>query len=166
MRHGFAFALLFALLFATVTERVGAASAFPDAAFWVSYWAQPKVILNGPEEEAFYQNLKEVLFARNEYDKCLNPNALDEDARWLTEHPNVRFYIDGYASTRGDQTYNLILSQRRADWVKQSLVSRGVPEDRIRLSVGWGELYPTCLEDSDECLTKNKLVRFTYVPSS
>ncbi len=164
MRCGFAFALLFALLFATA--RVGATGASSDDAFWVSFWGQPRVILYGPEEQAFYQNLKEVMFARNEYDRCLNPNALDDDARWLKEHPNVHFYIDGYASTRGEPIYNLMLSQRRADWVKQSLISRGVPEDRVRLSVGWGELYPTCLEDSDECLTKNKLVRFTYVPGS
>jgi len=161
MRFGSAFALLFAL-FATVAPRVSAAS----PAFWVSFWGQPRVILNGPEEAAFYQNIKEVVFARNEYDRCLNPNALDDNARWLKEHPNVHFYIDGYASTRGEQNYNLILSQQRADWVKQSLVSRGVPEDRIRLSVGWGELYATCLEETDECWNKNKLVRFTYVAAS
>jgi hypothetical protein len=161
MRHGFAFTVLFAL-FTTLTPRVSTAS----PAFWVSFWGQPRVILNGPEERDFYQELKEVMFARNEYGRCLNPSALDDDARWLKEHPNVHFYIDGYASTRGEQNYNLMLSQRRADWVKQSLVSRGVAADRIRLSVGWGELYPTCLEESDECWNKNKLVRFTYVPGS
>lgn len=163
MKHGPAIALLFALLFATVG--VSAVNPSSDDAFWVSLWGQPRVILYGAEEEAFYRNLKEVMFARNEYDRCLNPNALDDDARWLQEHTNVRFYIDGYASKRGDQNYNLILSQRRADWVKQSLISRGVPEDRIILSVGWGELYPTCLEDTDECRTRNKVVRFTYVPN-
>jgi outer membrane protein OmpA-like peptidoglycan-associated protein len=78
----------------------------------------------------------------------------------------VRFYVDGYASKRGNSDYNLVISQRRADWVKQSLINRGVAEDRIKLSVGWGELYPTCLEDSDECLAKNKVVRFTYVMGS
>jgi outer membrane protein OmpA-like peptidoglycan-associated protein len=161
MRLKFAFAFLFAL-FATVAPRVSTAS----PVFWVSFWGQPRVILNGPEEQAFYQNLKEVVFARNEHDRCLNPSALDDNARWLKEHPSVHFYIDGYASTRGEQNYNLILSQQRADWVKQSLVNRGVPEDRIRLSVGWGELYPTCLEETDECWNKNKLVRFTYVPGS
>jgi hypothetical protein len=72
---------------ATAKERVRAATLSPDAAFWVSSWAQPKVILNGPEEEAFYQNLKEVLFARNEYDKCLNPSALDDDARLADTAP-------------------------------------------------------------------------------
>lgn len=161
MRFGSALALLFAL-FATVASRVSTAS----PAFWVSFWGQPRVILNGPEEAAFYQNLKEVVFTRNEYDRCLNPNALDDNARWLKEHPNVDFYIDGYASTRGEQNYNLILSQQRADWVKQSLVGRGVAADRIRLAVGWGELYPTCLEETDECWNKNKLVRFTYVAAS
>ena len=102
MKHVFvfAFALLLALLCAT--PRAGATSASSDDAFWVSFWGQPRVILYGPEEQAFYQNLREVMFARNEYDRCLNPNALDDDARWLKEHPGVRFYIDGYASTRGD----------------------------------------------------------------
>lgn len=164
MRHRLAFALLIALT-ASVTPRLGATNSSDDA-FWVSYWGQPKVVLYGPEEAAFYQNLKEVIFARNEYDRCLNPNALVEDARWLKEHPNVHFYIDGYASKRGEQMYNLILSQQRADWVKQSLIRRGVPEDRIKVSVGWGDLYPTCLEDSEECRAKNKVVRFTYVPAS
>jgi outer membrane protein OmpA-like peptidoglycan-associated protein len=164
MRQEIALTLLPALILASVTAVVITSSPSSDDSFWVSHWAQPEVTLNGPEEEAFYQNLKDILFARNAYDKCLNPSALDDDARWLKEHSNVNFYIDGYASRRGGFDYNLIISQRRADWVKQSLISRGVAEDRIKLTVGWGELYPTCLEDSDECLTKNKLVRFTYVP--
>ncbi len=166
MRHGSAFALMFALLFATSTARVGSARPPSDDAFWVSFWGRPRTVLNGPEEEAFYQSLKGVLFARNVYDQCVNPSALDEDARWFKEHPSVRFYIDGYASKRGDLDYNLVISQRRADWVKQSLISRGVAENRIKLSVGWGETYPTCLEESEECLAKNKVVRFTYVPGS
>jgi peptidoglycan-associated lipoprotein len=163
MKKGFVSSFLFALLFATLSAHAARASS--DDAFWVSFWGQPRVILYGPEEEMFYQSLKEVMFARNEYNRCLNPNALDDNARWLREHPNVRFYIDGYASSRGEMIYNLMLSKRRADWVKQSLISRGVPEGRIILSVGWGELYPTCLEDSDECRTRNKVVRFTYAPN-
>jgi outer membrane protein OmpA-like peptidoglycan-associated protein len=156
--------IFFASFLAGVPAETGSAKVLTDDVFWVSFWGQPRVNLYGSEELEFYQDLKEVLFARNEWDRCVNPNALDDDARWLKNHPNVKFYIDGYASKRGEQIYNLTLSQRRADWVKQNLVSRGVPEDRIKLSVGWGELYPTCLENSDECLAKNKLVRLTYAP--
>ncbi len=61
--------------------------------------------------------------------------------------------------------YNLALSQRRADWVKQTLVSRGIPENRIAAAAGWGELYPVCAEGTQECRDGNKLVRFIYYPS-
>src|SRR5262249_20035481 len=145
---------------------VGTAHAGPDQSFWVNYWAQPKVILYGPEEEAFYQNLKEVVFARNEWDRCENPAVLDEDASWLKGHPNARFFVDGYASSRGELDYNLVISQRRADWVKENLIRRGVSPEQIRLTVGWGELYLTCLEDTDACRVRNKVVRFTYLPGS
>jgi peptidoglycan-associated lipoprotein len=90
--------------------------------------------------------------------------ALDENIQWLKDHPNVHFYVHGYASSRGEPIYNLNLSQRRADWVKQQLVSRGVSESRIRVAVGWGELYPVCPELNDECWSKNRLVRFVYSP--
>jgi outer membrane protein OmpA-like peptidoglycan-associated protein len=166
MKSHSAFTLLFALLVVLATTQTGAAKPFPDDAFWVSHWAQAKIILNGPDEEAFYQNLKVVMFRRNQSDRCINPEALDDDARWLKSHPDIRFYVDGYASKRGDADYNLKISKRRADFVKQSLIKRGVPEDRIVLSVGWGELYPSCLEDTEECLARNKVVRFTYVPGS
>jgi outer membrane protein OmpA-like peptidoglycan-associated protein len=166
MRYRLAFALSFALLVALAGAQVSVADSFTDDAFWITYWSQPKVSLYGSDEESFNQNLKEVLFARNEFDRCLNPEALDDDARWLKEHPGARFFIDGYASKRGETIYNLVLSQRRADWVKQSLLSRGVSESQIRLSVGWGELYPTCVDETDECRAKNKLVRFTFLPGS
>ena len=72
-------------LAAMVTAGVRTASASFDDAFWVSYWGQPKIILNGSEEEAFYRGLKEVVFARNVCDQCENPSVLDDDARWLKE---------------------------------------------------------------------------------
>jgi outer membrane protein OmpA-like peptidoglycan-associated protein len=134
-----------------------------DGSFWVNFWAKPRPMLNGPEEEAFYQNVKDVLFASNNDDRPVNPDALAENARWLKEHANVRFHIDGYASLRGSTDYNLALSKRRAEWVKRALISRGIPENRIVLAVGWGELYPACLSDSLDCRAKNRLVRFTYV---
>jgi outer membrane protein OmpA-like peptidoglycan-associated protein len=136
-----------------------------DVAFWVSYWAQPKVVMFGPEEEAFNQNVHEVLFPYNDHDEPSNPNVLDQNAQWLKDHASARFYIEGYASSRGDLVYNLALSQRRAEWVKQSLISKGIPENRIVLAVGWGELYPVCSETTDECWTKNRLVRFSYSPN-
>ena len=158
------FALVMVLVTAATAQQRTDGSPYGNA-FWVSYWAHPRMILFGPEEEAFYQNMKNVMFPWDEHDEPSNPSALDDAARWLKEHPNVRFYIDGCASSRGQLIYNLVLSQKRADWVKQALISRGIAENRIRFAVGWGQLYPVCLELDDECWSKNRQVRFTYAPS-
>jgi outer membrane protein OmpA-like peptidoglycan-associated protein len=136
-----------------------------DVAFWVDHWSRPPVVVFGPEEETFNQNMQVILFPWNDHDEPSNMSALDSNAQWLKAHPNVRFYVDGYASSRGDWLYNLHLSQRRADWVKQQLVSRGIAESRIKVSAGWGELYPVCPETNDECWSKNRLVRFVYAPN-
>lgn len=136
-----------------------------DVAFWVAYWGQPRVVLFGPEEEAFNQNVHEIMFPWNDHEEPSNPNVIEDNVRWLKDHANDRFYIQGYASSRGELTYNLALSQRRANWVKQTLISKGIPENRIVLAVGWGQLYPVCPETNDECWTKNRLVRLSYSPN-
>jgi outer membrane protein OmpA-like peptidoglycan-associated protein len=136
-----------------------------DVAFWVAYWGKPRVVLFGPEQEAFNQNVHEILFPWNQDDGPTNPNTLDDNVQWLKDHASARFYIEGYASSRGDLGYNLTLSKRRADWVKQTLISKGIAENRIVVAAGWGQLYPTCPELNDECWSKNRVVRFAYSPN-
>ena len=136
-----------------------------DVAYWVAYWGQQRLVLFGPEEEAFNQNVHEILFPWDDHVDPSNPNVLDDNVRWLKEHASGRFYIHGYASSRGELVYNLALSQRRADWVRQALISKGIPENRIVTAVGWGQMYPVCPELNDECWSKNRLVRFSYSPN-
>ena len=136
-----------------------------DVSFWVNHWLQPPVAIFGPEQEDFNRNMQIILFPYNDHDDPSNPDALESNVQWLKAHPNVHFYVDGYASSRGDETYNLVLSQRRANWVKNTLMSRGISEDRIKVAVGWGELYPVCPETNDACWSKNRLVRFQYSPN-
>ena len=135
-----------------------------DVAFWVAYWGKPRVIIFGPEQEAFNQNVHEIMFPLNVYDQPVNPNTLDEDVAWLKEHAGDRFYIEGYASSDGMLGYNLTLSNRRADWIKQALISKGIAENRIVLGSPWGQLYPACAELDEACWSKNRVVRFTYSP--
>ena len=131
-------------------------------AFWVTYWAQPRVALFGPEEQAFNDNVHTILFARDDANDPTDPSDLDKTVQWLKDHPNDRFYVEGYASSRGEIVYNLALSQRRANWVAETLVNRGISANRIVLAVGWGQLYPVCPDLTDECWSKNRLVRFRY----
>jgi outer membrane protein OmpA-like peptidoglycan-associated protein len=135
-----------------------------DVSFWVNHWSQPPIAIFGPEQDDFNRNMQVLLFPYNDHDDPSNPAAFDSNVQWLKAHPNVHFFVDGYASSRGDEIYNLALSQRRANWVKNALVSRGISEDRIKVAAGWGELYPVCPETNDACWTKNRLVRLQYSP--
>lgn len=164
MKHRLLFIAATMLVFASRVTFAQVVDSSAEAAFWVAHWAQPRVILFGPEQEGFNQNMQEIMFPWDEASGPTNPNAMDDNARWLKDHPKVRFYIEGYSSSRGELTYNLALSQRRANWVKDALVSKGIPESRIVLAVGWGQLYAVCPELNDECWSRNRLVRFTYYP--
>jgi outer membrane protein OmpA-like peptidoglycan-associated protein len=137
-----------------------------DYAFWVDFWAKPKLALSGPAEQAFNENVHQVKFAHDRFDHALDETTLDADVQWLKDHPGSHFYIEGYASMSGTEAYNLSLSGRRADWVRQLLIRKGIAADRIVLAVPWGELYPACMEDVETCHAKNRVVRFTYAPGS
>jgi outer membrane protein OmpA-like peptidoglycan-associated protein len=138
--------------------------ASPDEAYWIDYWAKPRVVLYGPEEAAFNENVHKITFAHDNFDHALDQDTLNADVQWLKDHPSTRFYIEGYASSTGTEAYNLNLSLRRAEWVKLLLIRKGIAENRIKLAVPWGELCPACTEDTDECHAKNRVVRFVYSP--
>ena len=99
------------------------------------------------QPQEFSQNVKEVYFPFNVYKKINNPAVLDQDAAWLKQHSEANFWIQGYADVRGDIFYNLVLSYRRAQFVKTSLVNRGVSESQIGFATGWGKLYPGLRRD-------------------
>ncbi|HLZ96704.1 MAG TPA: OmpA family protein [Steroidobacteraceae bacterium] len=66
---------------------------------------------------------------------------LDQLAQFLTEHPERRVQVDGFTDSVGSDSYNLELSQQRADAVKSSLISRGIDPSRIG-SQGYGKGFP------------------------
>jgi outer membrane protein OmpA-like peptidoglycan-associated protein len=108
----------------------------------------------------FSQNVKEVYFPFNVYSRVIDQTVLNSDADWLKQHPDAHFWIEGYADVRGDIFYNLVLSYRRAQFVKTSLSKRGVGDAQIGYATGWGKLYPVCDQNtkSDECFQKNRRV--------
>ncbi len=73
----------------------------------------------------------------------LNPGAarnLDQLVQFLSEHQDRRVEIDGFTDSVGSESFNLDLSQRRADAVKSVLVSRGIDSSRI-VSRGYGKEF-------------------------
>jgi outer membrane protein OmpA-like peptidoglycan-associated protein len=133
-------------------------------AFWIAYWGSPRVALYGPEEQAFNQNIHQVTFAHDRFDHALDQDTLNANVQWLKDHPGDRFFIEGYASVTGSEGYNLNLSKQRAEWVREVMIRKGIPENQIVLAVPWGKLYPACIDASEDCHAKNRVVRFAYSP--
>jgi len=68
-------------------------------------------------------------------------NEIDRLARVLNQYPATRIRVEGYTDSTGTEEYNLKLSQRRAEAVKQLLISKGVSPGRIT-AMGYGESKP------------------------
>jgi peptidoglycan-associated lipoprotein len=111
-----------------------------------------------PQAQEIAQNVKDVYFPFNIYNRIIDPATLNADADWLKQHPDAHLWIQGYADIRGDIFYNLVLSYRRAQFVKSKLVTQGVNEAQIGFATGWGKLYPVCQGSDDECYQKQRRV--------
>lgn len=91
----------------------------------------------------------------------LPPNQrrkLDNIVRYCEADPSVtEFYIDGHTDSVDTRANNFVLSENRAKEVTKYLVSKGLPEERIK--VRWhGERYPTAHNNSVEGRAKNRRV--------
>jgi OOP family OmpA-OmpF porin len=73
---------------------------------------------------------------------------LDEAAQTLKDTPDVKVQIVGYTDSIGSDAYNLRLSERRAQAVKQYLVSKGVAAGRLSTE-GRGEQDPIAPNSKD-----------------
>jgi outer membrane protein OmpA-like peptidoglycan-associated protein len=89
--------------------------------------------------------------------------VLEQVTATLKDNPQIKLVeIQGHADERGDDDYNLRLTEDRAQAVKQFLIEHGI--DPVRLtSHGYGETRPLCHEHDDECWSKNRRVEFIIV---
>ena len=63
---------------------------------------------------------------------------LDEIADVLKRFPDEKFLVAGYTDSKGTDAYNDVLSEARANAVRNALIDRGVPASRL-VSRGFGK---------------------------
>jgi peptidoglycan-associated lipoprotein len=90
----------------------------------------------------------------------LTPQAretLDKQAQWLNLYNRYAFTIEGHADERGTREYNIALGARRAQTVREYLVSRGVSAQRMR-TISYGKERPVALCNDISCWSQNRRV--------
>jgi outer membrane protein OmpA-like peptidoglycan-associated protein len=85
--------------------------------------------------------------------------ALDAAAAWLKVNPEQLVILEGYTDVAGPQAANLALARRRARWVMDYLIGRGIAASRITV-VSRGETGALCADRSASCQGRNRRVHF------
>ena len=117
-------------------------------------------VVNGPvagSVDDFRINVGErVYFDTDRYNvDNYDLEILDRQAAWLNAYPGVRVMIGGNADERGTREYNLGLGERRANSVKDYLVSRGISPSRIE-TISYGKEKPIDGRSNEEAWEINR----------
>ncbi|HWP58962.1 MAG TPA: peptidoglycan-associated lipoprotein Pal [Candidatus Acidoferrales bacterium] len=108
--------------------------------------------------------LKEVYFDFDRYDLRADAReTLKANYEWLKANPSVQVQIEGHCDERGTNAYNMALGAKRAQSVKDYLVSLGIAADRLS-TISYGEELPVCREQTEECWQKNRRAKFVIQP--
>lgn len=99
-------------------------------------------------------------------DRILPPaRGLEDLAEILKAHPETQIKVDAHTDCMRSEEDNMVLSERRAAAVKESLAVRGVEASRITAR-GWGESKPAASNATDAGRQANRRVSVTLIRSS
>jgi peptidoglycan-associated lipoprotein len=81
--------------------------------------------------------------------------TLDKQAEWLQRYNRYAFTVEGHADERGTREYNIALGARRAQTVRDYLISRGVQGNRMR-TISYGKERPVAVCNDISCWSQNR----------
>ena len=81
--------------------------------------------------------------------------TLRGQARWLNDNRSYRIVIEGHADERGTREYNIALSERRANAVREFLIGQGVAGGRLT-TIGYGKERPVEACPEPRCWDVNR----------
>jgi peptidoglycan-associated lipoprotein len=111
----------------------------------------------GIEGEVFETKLlKDIHFDFDKYD-ILQGDAeiLKGNAALLVKFPNVKIQIEGHCDERGTVEYNLALGERRANSVRNYMISLGISGNRISI-ISYGKERPMDPAHNEDAWAKNR----------
>lgn len=124
-----------------------------------------------PVEEAEVVRAKEKIVITKkvhfEFDKAvirpISFRILDAVVDIMKQNPDIRkVQVEGHCDAKGSDAYNIKLSQRRANAVRDYLIAHGIEADRL-VAIGYGETRPVADNGTAEGRARNRRVEFTIL---
>ena len=97
-----------------------------------------------------------VFFATNESVlTTASRDTLRKQAEWLRKNSSVNVVLEGHADERGTREYNLALGERRANAVKDYLMTYGISGSRLS-TISYGKERPVDSGSNPLAWSKNR----------
>ncbi len=129
------------------------------------------VLLDKIIEEKTYR-LSSIYYAFNDFNLLPEAKAtLDTLFEVLEENPEIKIELSSHTDSRGTESYNLTLSQKRAQSCVSYLISKGIASSRL-IAKGYGSQQPlqdcstddNCTKEEDcECYKLNRRTEFKVI---
>jgi peptidoglycan-associated lipoprotein len=120
--------------------------------------AQGSAAATPGSQQDFVVNVGDRVFFETDSSE-LTPQSratLDKQAQWLNNYTQYsQFTVEGHADERGTREYNIALGARRAQAVRDYLISRGVAANRMQ-TISYGKERPVALCDDISCWSQNR----------
>jgi len=108
----------------------------------------------------------ETLTLLFDYNKAVVKSTPESDLlvpkfkNWLEKHPDAILSITGHADSRGSDSYNLSLGNKRAESAKKFLAEKGISPEKMK-TLSKGEAEPLSDNATDEGRAKNRRTEIT-----
>ena len=93
-----------------------------------------KYLASGVPDRVFFATNKSVLTTASR-------DTLRKQAAWMRKNSSLNFTIEGHADERGTREYNLALGERRANAVKDYLMTYGISGNKLSV-ISYGKERP------------------------
>ena len=105
-------------------------------------------------------NLSDIFFESESYELNKKSLALLQGfSNYLLQNLKISIAINGHTDDLGEDDKNLLLSQNRADAVKNYLLKKGIDSSRLK-SIGYGEKKPSMPNSNEQNRAKNRRTEF------
>lgn len=109
-------------------------------------------------ESGVVVTLGDVLFASGEAQLVEGGrSSLEEVVDLLQTEPDKKIRVEGHTDSSGNSDANLLLSEQRAQAVREALISLGVASERVS-ALGMGEDFPIASNEDEDGRARNRRV--------